>query len=131
MGFAMLNFKNSKVKLINAGMPPIYLYQKESRRVKEIALHCLPLGALSTARFNIQELEIKQGDTLLMMSDGFPELQNEHGELYGYERVQETFETVVEKKPDEIISYLNDVASRWVNGNEPDDDLTFVVLKVK
>jgi serine phosphatase RsbU (regulator of sigma subunit) len=131
MGFAMLNFKDSKVKLINAGMPPIYLYHKESQKVKEIALHCLPLGALSTARFNIQELEVTNGDTVLMMSDGFPELLNEHGELYGYERVQETFERVVEKHPEEIITHLNDEASRWINGNEPDDDLTFVVIKVK
>jgi serine phosphatase RsbU (regulator of sigma subunit) len=131
MGFAMLNLKDSKVKLINAGMPPIYLHQKISQKVEEIALHCLPLGALSTARFNIQELEITQGDTVLMMSDGFPELQNEHGELYGYERVQETFEKVVGKHPEEIITYLNDEASRWINGNEPDDDLTFVVMKVK
>ena len=63
----------------------IYGYQYRrylSKKVEEIALHCLPLGALSTARFNIHELEITQGDTVLMMSDGFPELQNEHGELY-------------------------------------------------
>ncbi len=97
-------------------MPPIYLYQKITGKVEEIALHCLPLGALSTARFNMQELEIAQGDTVLMMSDGFPELQNEHGELFGYDRVQETFEKVVEKHPEEIISYLNDEASQWING---------------
>jgi serine phosphatase RsbU (regulator of sigma subunit) len=38
---------------------------------------------------------------------------------------------VVEKHPEEIITHLNDEASRWINGNEPDDDLTFVVIKVK
>ncbi|RKY91910.1 MAG: hypothetical protein DRQ13_10930, partial [Ignavibacteriae bacterium] len=131
MGFAMLNLKDGKVKLINAGMPPIYLYQKTTGKVEEIALHCLPLGALSIANFNLQKFEVEQGDTILMMSDGFPELQNEHGELFGYDRVQETFEKVVEKHPEEIISYLNDEASHWINGNEPDDDLTFVVIKVK
>jgi serine phosphatase RsbU (regulator of sigma subunit) len=131
MGFAMLNLKDGKVKLINAGMPPIYLYHKTNRKVEEIALHCLPLGALSIASFNLQKFEIAQGDTILMMSDGFPELQNEHGELFGYDRVQESFEKVVEKHPEEIISYLNDEASHWINGNEPDDDVTFVVLKMK
>jgi hypothetical protein len=44
----------------------------------------------------------------------------------GYE-----FEEVVEKHPEEIITYLNDEGSRWVYGNEPDDDVTFVVIKVK
>jgi serine phosphatase RsbU (regulator of sigma subunit) len=131
MGFAMLNIKERKVKLINAGMPPIYLYQRTNRKVEEIALHCLPLGALSIASFNLQELEITQGDTILMMSDGFPELQNEGGELFGYDRVQETFEKVANKQPEEIITFLNEIGSNWVNGNDPEDDVTFVVIKMK
>lgn len=41
------------------------------------------------------------------------------------------FERVVEEHPEEIITYLNDETSRWINGDEPDDDVTFVVIKVK
>ena len=65
------------------------------------------------------------------MSDGFPELQNENNEIYGYKRARNSFEEVAEKDPEEIISYLKEEGSRWVNDNNPDDDVTFVVIKVK
>jgi serine phosphatase RsbU (regulator of sigma subunit) len=65
------------------------------------------------------------------MSDGFPELMNGDGEIFGYERTRKLFGKIGNKKPDEIISKLNDAGKRWLNGREPDDDVTFVVLKVK
>ena len=71
------------------------------------------------------------GDTLLLFSDGFPELKNENEELFGYNRVNKSFKSVAEKKPEEIISYLKDEGSRWVNDKDPDDDVTFVVIKIK
>jgi len=58
-------------------------------------------------------------------------LQNDKGEVYGYKRARNSFEEIAEKKPEEIINYLNDVGSKWANGKEPDDDVTFVVIKVK
>ena len=33
--------------------------------------------------------------------------------------------------PDEIIAHLNEAGERWSNGRPQDDDITFVVLKVK
>jgi serine phosphatase RsbU (regulator of sigma subunit) len=38
---------------------------------------------------------------------------------------------VAEKAPDEIIDVLKNEGSLWVNDQEPDDDVTFVVIKVK
>ncbi|MCB9249339.1 MAG: SpoIIE family protein phosphatase [Ignavibacteriales bacterium] len=65
------------------------------------------------------------------MSDGFPELLNSEGELYGYQRVRNSFENIAEKTPEEIINHLKDEGSRWVKDQDPDDDVTFVVIKVK
>jgi len=67
----------------------------------------------------------------LLMSDGLPELENSKGELYGYKRIRNGFEDVAEKKPAEIISYLKNEGAGWVNSADPDDDVTFVVIKVK
>jgi hypothetical protein len=35
------------------------------------------------------------------------------------------------KSSDEIIKHLKDSADQWINGIEPDDDVTFVVIKIK
>ena len=131
MAFAMLNIKASKIEIANAGIPPIYVYRKNSKEVEEIKLNGLPLGAMKNTKYDIYKSEVLSGDTILILSDGFPELQNSKEELYGYERVINSFRNVAEKSPDEIIDYLKDEGSKWVNDKDPDDDVTFVVIKVK
>ncbi len=69
-------------------MPPIFIYRKQSKQVEEILLKGMPLGAIKNFPYEIKETEISSGDTLLLLSDGFPELKNENGELYSYMRVK-------------------------------------------
>jgi len=66
-----------------------------------------------------------------MLTDGLPELANHKSEMYGYDRIKSEFHLVAEKAPKEIVDHLKNSASQWVNGKEPDDDVTFVVIKVK
>ncbi|MDP3444811.1 MAG: SpoIIE family protein phosphatase, partial [Ignavibacteria bacterium] len=80
MAFAMLNIKNNRVQFINAGMPPIFLYQNENNRVVEFEDHFMPLGAMSELNFKITEFEVNSGDAILILSDGLPELFNSNNE---------------------------------------------------
>ena len=99
--------------------------------MKEIEINGMPLGAMSDSKFEVSEIELRAEDTLLMFSDGLPELQNSNNELYGYKRVTNEFKTVAEKQPEEIIEYLKGESAKWGDDKVPDDDVTFVVLKVK
>jgi len=51
--------------------------------------------------------------------------------MYGYKRIRNGFEDVAEKAPEEIVSYLKNEGAGWINNEDPDDDVTFVVIKVK
>ena len=131
MAFMMIKIKNNSLEICNAGMPPIFIYRKQSKQVEEILLKGMPLGAIKNFPYEIKETKISSGDTLLLLSDGFPELKNENGELYNYMRVNKSFESVAEKQWEERINHLKEAGSRWVNDKEPDDNVTFVVIKVK
>ena len=131
MAFMMIKIKNNSLQICNAGMPPLYIYRKSSKSVEEIQINGMPLGAVKNYPYEIKDTEISAGDTLLLFSDGLPELKNENEELFGYNSVNKSFKSVAEKKPEEIISYLKDEGSRWVNDKDPDDDVTFVVIKIK
>jgi serine phosphatase RsbU (regulator of sigma subunit) len=74
---------------------------------------------------------LEHGDVLIMLTDGMPELHNGNNEMYGYERIWEDFKNVAENKPEEIIAYFRNEGSTWVKEKDPDDDVTFVVIKVK
>ena len=86
---------------------------------------------MKNTKYNMHESELYKGDTILMLSDGFPELQNEEKEMFGYERIVELFNEIGDKSSDQIIEKLKEESSVWINDQEPDDDITFVVVKVK
>jgi serine phosphatase RsbU (regulator of sigma subunit) len=131
MAFAMLNITRNKIKFVSAGMPPFYIYRARLNLVEEIMTNGMPFGAINDFPYESREIEISSGDTLLLLSDGFPELQNDQNEQYGYSKLKETFKSVANTDPETIIAFLKDESNRWSTKTEPDDDITFVVIKVK
>ena len=114
-----------------AGMPPVFIYKRESQTIEEHVMKGMPLGTFSNFPYALTKGELSVGDTILLMSDGFPELFNDKKEMYGYKRARNLFEELATESPEEIISKLKNAGSEWVNDNDPDDDVTFVVIKVK
>ena len=131
MSLTSIQFNSDKVKLIIAGMPPIYQFKNNSKSVEEISTSNFPLGAMALSEYELVERKTEPGDTFLLMSDGFAELKNKQDEMIGYKRTKNLFEDVAEKSPDEIILHLKEKGYDWIGELEPDDDVTFVVIKVK
>ena len=131
IGFAMINIKGSKAKIMNAGMPPIYHYRSELNKVEEIDLHGTPLGALLGSNYEHYEIGLNKNDILLLMSDGFPELNDNNDMMYGYERVKAAFENITNGSPEEVITYLKSEVRSWMKEKDLEDDVTFVVVKMK
>ena len=82
-------------------------------------------------KYKADKVEMNQGDVVLMLSDGLPELLSAQEKMYGFERIKEELKSVAGKSPKVIINHLTQSAEKWQNGKDADDDLTFVVIKVK
>jgi len=131
MCLMMLKIKDDKLFLSSAAMPPVLIYQKKNQAVEEILVKGMPLGAMHNFPYAVRENHLDKGDTILLLSDGLPELMNDNNEMYGYDRIKTEYQSVGEKEPEEIVNHLKNSASEWANGKDPDDDVTFVVIKVK
>ncbi len=131
MCLSILKIQGNKMQISAAGMPPALLYRDKTKSVEEIILKGMPLGAYQDFPYELREMEIFPGDTLFLMSDGLPELFNRKKEMFGYERVMEIYKSSASKNPEEIIQELKTAGSDWTNNEAPDDDVTFVVIKVK
>jgi sigma-B regulation protein RsbU (phosphoserine phosphatase) len=131
MSMLMLKIKNNKLLMSSAGMPPVYLFRNKHKIIEEHLMEGMPLGTMDNFPYELKEMELFSGDTILLMSDGFPELQNKDKEMFGYKRAKNSIEEIAAKEPERIITYLKEVGSRWTSDKEPDDDVTFVVIKVK
>ncbi|MEA2562227.1 MAG: hypothetical protein QOH06_3731 [Acidobacteriota bacterium] len=130
MSLTLARMDGKTLTLAAAGMPPALLYRAASSEVEEIVLEGMPLGGLA---YDYQEmsLEVASGDTLLLMSDGLPELQDDQGEPFGYPRVRQHFKELGSRTPEDIIAGLGDAARTWTGGKPPNDDVTFVALRVR
>jgi ligand-binding sensor domain-containing protein/serine phosphatase RsbU (regulator of sigma subunit) len=131
MSFSLLKFEKSKLLVTSAGMPPIYYFDKNKQEVEEITIQGMPLGAMRKFTYKVIEKEIKSGDILLLLTDGLPEQMNENEEMFGYSRVKEKFQDVVNNTPDDIIKDLVKSGEEWMGENIQQDDISFVVIKVK
>jgi serine phosphatase RsbU (regulator of sigma subunit) len=131
MALTCIQFNGDKIRVANAGMPSVIVYREQSKSLEEIAISNLPLGAMKEFEYDVIEKDIYKGDTLLMMSDGFPELKNRKDEMLGYTRTHKYFESVADRGSEEIVDYLKDKCFEWNEGKENEDDVTFVVIKVK
>lgn len=75
---------NGKVLLANAGHLPPYLNGREMSMEG-----ALPIGIVPGSDLSITSFELKQSDSLIVMSDGVVEAQNAKGVLFGFERTNE------------------------------------------
>jgi ligand-binding sensor domain-containing protein/serine phosphatase RsbU (regulator of sigma subunit) len=131
MCLTMVKIQGNKLQMSTAGMPPSFIFRKDTGVVEEHLFQAMPLGTMQKFPYEKKETTLRLGDTILLMSDGLPELENKKGETYGYKRIRNGFEDVAEKSPDDIVSYLKNEGAVWVDNENPGDDVTFVVLKVK
>jgi serine phosphatase RsbU (regulator of sigma subunit) len=131
MCLMMLKIHKNKIIISSAAMPPALIFRKKKNIVEEIELKGMPLGAMENFPYQVRDASVDSGDTILLMSDGLPELPNGNSEMYGYDRIMNEFKLVGRKTPEKIIDHLKKSAAKWTTGNDPDDDITFVVIKVK
>ncbi|MDP3150046.1 MAG: SpoIIE family protein phosphatase [Ignavibacteria bacterium] len=131
MCFSALKIKDYEMEYSNAGMPPMLIYRKDKKEVETISLKAMPLGAFADFPYKETVLSFSPGDTVLLLSDGFPELFSKKMEMIDYPQVEKYFINVAERSPEEIIKYLVQVVRDWREDDSLEDDVTFVVLKFK
>ncbi|HSP05737.1 MAG TPA: SpoIIE family protein phosphatase, partial [Acidobacteriota bacterium] len=128
MALTLARFCEGKVQLACAGMPPPLIYRAAAKRAEEVRLRGIWLGGASFA-YEQREIELAPGDTLLMMSDGFPEMFDPSGEMLGYGRAREWFEHAASASPGDLIDRLIRQSETWAGGRPQEDDVTLALVR--
>jgi len=131
MSMTLASFDENELTLTGAGMPPALLYHANENRVEEILLEGMPLGGVIGSERQEESFELQPGDTVLLMSDGLPEMLNTQNEMLDYPKTKELFTEVAGKPPKVIINHLFKAGNEWTGRRPQEDDVTLVVIKVK
>jgi serine phosphatase RsbU (regulator of sigma subunit) len=131
MALVLARLENGRVTLASAGMPPAYVHRATSGKVDEFVVSATPLGTLGDD-YDDLELDLAPGDTVLFMTDGFPELLNASGQQLGYVAAQQEFgAAATAADANGVIAALAEAARRWHGDQPPNDDVTFVVVRAR
>jgi serine phosphatase RsbU (regulator of sigma subunit)/streptogramin lyase len=131
MAFTLIKIRDNKLTLSSAGMPPAYIYRPKNLKIDEVLHESMPLGAFKSFDYQVHQSELTNGDTILLFSDGLPELKNPDGAQFDYPRVEQIFKEEADKPAQAIIDRLVDAGEMWRKNHPPEDDITLMVIKAK
>jgi serine phosphatase RsbU (regulator of sigma subunit)/ligand-binding sensor domain-containing protein len=131
MGLVLLQQRKDGWWSISAGMPPIIVYRAKTGEAVTYSQKTPPLGAFAAYTYTAHPIRFEKGDTVLLFSDGLPELFNGREEMFGYDNVTKHFKEAAAAglSPEGIIASLREAGESWRQNCPQDDDITFVVLR--
>ena len=131
MALTVVRLKNHGLTITVAGMPPILIYRAAQRHIEEVFIKAMPLGCLTNYTYKQEDVALQPGDIVVLMSDGFPERFNEANEMLGYDQAKYTLVATAHLSSQEILTRLVQAGDDWGQSRLADDDVTFVVLKIR
>jgi serine phosphatase RsbU (regulator of sigma subunit) len=131
MCMSLIKIKGNRLVTSSAGMPPMLIFKHSNATIDEVIIKGMPMGAVEDFSYQQETRKLESGDVILLMTDGLMELFNDKKDMFGFEKVKKVFEEIALKSPGEILDSLFTIAEDWRNSKPQDDDLTFVVIKVK
>jgi serine phosphatase RsbU (regulator of sigma subunit) len=129
MFLAMLDCQTGQLRYCGAGHEAHVINQfDQSRRLDSASL---PLGVSEKEEFRETGVaQLRPGEVLVMLSDGFQEAQAANGELFGVERCLETVAAFRGESAQQIIEELFRTVYQFCRPGIPKDDMTAAIVKV-
>lgn len=126
MCLVLLRIHDRQASVVGAGMPP-FLVRRRDGAVEKVSVAGTPLG-LKRDAFDGAVLDLSPGTTLLLFSDGLPELRDSSDRELGLDRIASCFAEAREHAGDALRSVLA-LADEWAGGKAAEDDLTVMVVR--
>jgi serine phosphatase RsbU (regulator of sigma subunit) len=115
---------------INAGHnPPLMGYADGT--IEQLDAGGFPLGILPTAEYEVGQLKLNSGDTLVIYSDGVSEANNLKEEEFGMERLSQVISKNIAASAAGMRDKVESALSAFTQTAPANDDITLVIVKRK
>ncbi len=122
--------QSSTLRYVNAGHAAPMLVRKDRNRVDRLDEGGPILGCLPQARYLAGEVEVNDGDTLILYTDGVSEAANERAEQFGEERVMRTLASTLDVTPAILCEQLAEEVTAFAGAERAaEDDRTLLVVR--
>jgi phosphoserine phosphatase RsbU/P len=127
--FALWNDEKQTLQVANSGaVQPVVCSQGQSSTVRAEGF---PLGMFPNVTYDEYHLATQAGDAIVFISDGITDAENEHGEMYGDERLASLLCSHRESSAVDVADAILADVSRFQGSHDRFDDETIIVLRVR
>jgi phosphoserine phosphatase RsbU/P len=115
------------VEFCNAGhCPPLLLSR---RGIERIDCPGLPLGLFCSGEYPLSRVELGEGESLVLYSDGITETQDQEGNEFGEEGLSRSLERHSGSAAGSLAGEVLRDVKRFRGANRPSDDVTLLVVR--
>jgi sigma-B regulation protein RsbU (phosphoserine phosphatase) len=137
--YAQLDEQRRRLRYVNAGHNPPYLFRAGRRstadaasaEIEQLSVGGTVVGMFPEMGYEEATVELYPGDVLLVFTDGVPEAHNPENDEFGDDRLQQLLRQTAHLPADEISARISAAMKDWIRDAEQYDDLTFIVMKVR
>ncbi len=127
LGFTIFDLEKAHIRHTNAGhLYPYVLRAGQAPHPLESS--SLPLGVRKEILTETVEFDLREGDTVVYLSDGMIEAQNMHGDPFGFEEMERVLEAVSGQSAADVQEAILLAVESHSGECPPDDDRTVMVL---
>jgi sigma-B regulation protein RsbU (phosphoserine phosphatase) len=116
---------------VRAGHDPAIFYDPKTDTFEELRGAGIALGVDADGRYEqFQKTGLKQGQAIVLGSDGLWEARNPKGEMFGKEPIHQIIRRNPQAGAREILTSSFNAFNVFLGDRAPEDDITFVVIKI-
>lgn len=129
--YGILDSKKMSFTYVNAGHNPPILLNEATKDIVLLKAKGIALGAIEEVELQEVEVKLRQGDIVILYTDGVTEAMNERNEQFGLERLTKVVNHNRESPAQDIIKKIENEINSFVKNQPQFDDLTIMILKTK
>jgi serine phosphatase RsbU (regulator of sigma subunit) len=127
MFYAELDSRSGRLIYSSAGHNPPILVRNET--IKQLELGGIPLALFEDADYELHEVGLVTGDTVVMYTDGVTEAMNDHLEQFGTERLEAVVKKHSKESSKELAEHIIHAVRQFTSGAPQSDDITLLILR--
>jgi serine phosphatase RsbU (regulator of sigma subunit) len=127
MFYAELDCRAGRLLYSSAGHnPPILL---RNGTLKQLELGGIPLALFENAKYELHEVSLSTGDTVVMYTDGVTEALNGRWEQFGTDRLETVITQHCKETSKELAECILQAVRQFTSGVAQSDDITLLIFR--
>lgn len=127
--YVVLDLEEMEMTFASAGHNDMFHFSRDSS-LQTLRAKGLPLGMLEGQIYENRKLSVLPGDSLILYTDGIPELENPGQELFGVARLEDFCRIHISDEANRWVVALENTLDEFRRGISPSDDVTALRVKI-